>query len=214
MAKKQQSVLQKAYRKFFNEKLRKYNITSQSQIKDERRKKQFFNEVKEDWQKRRRRIKDPEQLKGKYTNKYLLYVKRRFNIPKSKLEAGMICELRYSTIDENKKIKPPKKYLVLILNPNYKKYIHCLRIDHIRPYYLKKLVNEVGLETCDVNKKCEKVNLKQLSLDENDSRRFYYKEIKKHMKQRYEGSYRTFIYTSPRTRIINILNFDFTKFGI
>ena len=77
MAKKQ-SALQKAYSKFFKQKLRKYGVSSPAQIKNSTTKKQFFNEVAEDWQARRRRIRDPEKFKNQYyayyTNKPLIFM--------------------------------------------------------------------------------------------------------------------------------------------
>ncbi len=182
----EQSALQKGYQKFFNEILRKYGVTSQAQIKNSITKKQFFKDLQEGWQKRRRRIKDPEQLKTKFTAQYLKHIKRRFNLPKNDLESGMFCELRYSTINKKTGLKnPPKKYFVLILHPNWKKKMHALRLDFVKPMWTKKLVNEVGLVTCTYNKACVKLNVQQLLLEEKDSKKFYIKELKKNMTKKY-----------------------------
>jgi len=205
---KKQTSLQKAYQKYYKQKLRKWNITTPTAIKDKNRRQKFYNELSEDWQKRRRKIRDPENLKTKYTNQYLRAVKRRFSIGKMKLEAGMVVEIRYVVKGENKKVH---KYMVLILNPNYKKYLHCLRISEIKPVWFKRLVEQVGLESCEALPQCDRLNVQQLALDEKNSRRFYYKHLKKDMHRKYNDSYRTLIINN-QMRAVSLYQFDFSKF--
>jgi hypothetical protein len=207
---KQLSQLQKAYQLFFRQKLLKYHVTSPAKIKDKEKKKEFFNEVKNDWQKRRNRTVDKEKIKGKYYNQYIRCIKRRFNIPKGNLESGMLVELRYYTRNKTtKKPNPVRKYLVLILHPNYKKYIHCLRLDNVKPLFFKRLYEKTGIVTCDYNSKCERLNVKQLLLEQKDAKKFYIKELRPKMKLQFGKSYRTFKYS--QLRISSLYFFDFTK---
>lgn len=210
MAKRKLSPLQEAYQRFFREKLRKYGVDSQAKLSKENKIK-FFNEVQKDWQPRRRRIKDKEQLKhSRYTNQYLRNVTRRFNISKYKIEAGMLLELRYKALNEDTgKLYPPAKYFVLILHPNYKKYTHALRLDFVPPRWTRKLVESVGLKPATALKQHEKLNIRQMALEEGNSRRFYYKELKPHMDNRYKNSYRTF--RLDRFSIVNVYNFNWEK---
>ena len=209
--KKPKSKLQEAYSKFFKEKLKKYHVTSPSQIKDVNKKKQFFNEIKTDWQKRRRKIKDPEKLKSKYTNIYLSHVQQRFAIPRSKLESGMLIELRYHTINKRTgENNPNRKYFILILHPNWHKKMHALRLDFVSPRWTRKLAEDQGLIVCDTYPKTIKLNVKQINLIESESKKFYIKELKPNMIRKYNASYRTF----NLNRIANCMlyNFSFTDF--
>ena len=208
--KKADTALQKAYKKFFTQKLRKFNVSSPANIKDIGLKKQFFNEVKDDWQKRRRKIQDPEKLKSKYTNLYLQKVKRRFNIPKGKIESGMILEVRYNAMGKDGKLKPTKKYLVLVLHPNFMKYMHCLRIDKVKPYYTRLLAEKTGLVPCTYNATCTRLHMQQLLLEKKKSRKFYNEELKKNMSRKYGFSYR--IFRHDRFVITSLMMFDWADF--
>jgi len=208
---KQPTSLQKAYQKYYKQKLRLWNITTPTAIKDKKRRQKFYDELSEDWQKRRRKIRDPEKLKGKYYNQYATKIKRRITTPRIHLESGMLVELRYSTMGKNGILKPPKKYLVLILHPKFRNKIHALRFDFISPLNMKKLIKDVGLVDCDATEKIKKLDIKQLALVESESRRFYHQKLKKIMKTKYNSSYRTFNY-STRTKISNVIKFDFAKF--
>jgi len=204
-----QSPLQKARTKYFNELLKKYRVTSPQQLPVQTRKK-FYKEYQVGWQKRRRRVRDPEKLKSKYTSQYLRAVKRRIYASKGRMEAGMMCEFRYSTVDNKNRKKPPKKYIILILHPNWRKYVHCLRIDYVKPMYMRRLVKELGLETSYSVPKATRLNVKQLKLDEGKSKRFYLKELKPFMLQKWNMSYRTFRW--DRLLSCNLYDFDFEKF--
>lgn len=203
------SVLQEARTKYFNEVLKKYRVTSPQKLNVTKRK-QFYKEYQVGWQKRRLKVKDPEKLQVKYTNQYLKQVKRRMYVSKGKLESGMLCEFRYTTVNEKNQKNPPKKYIVLILHPNWHKYLHCLRIDYVKPMYLRRLIKEVGLIDSTVIPKAQRLNTKQLLLEQTQSRKFYLKKLKPFMQQKWNMSYRTFKW--DRLLYANLYHFDFDNF--
>ena len=54
-------------------------------------------------------------------------------ITKQKLERGMVAKIRYKKVDGE-----ARDYYVFVLQPNFKKYFHCLDLKHIAPPQMVK----------------------------------------------------------------------------
>ena len=75
-------------------------------------------------------------------------IKQRYNYSKSSLEQGMIVEMTYKR--RVKKGDPTrletKKYMVVVLNPVYKGYLHAISLENVSSVQLNNLGNDWGLD--------------------------------------------------------------------
>ena len=75
-------------------------------------------------------------------------IKQRYNYSKSSLEQGMIVEMTYKR--RVKKGDPTrletKKYMVVVLNPDYKGYLHAISLENVSSVQLNNLGNDWGLD--------------------------------------------------------------------
>jgi len=125
-------------------------------------------------------------------------IRKRYNYSKGTLEPGMIIEMTYKR--RAKKGDPTKletkKYMVVVLDPLYKGYLHGISLEEISSGQLNKLGNTWGLD--NVNKGSAVITegiLTGLKIPKvkiaGDSGRFYSAEFAK-TKPPVIDSYRTF----------------------
>jgi len=75
-------------------------------------------------------------------------IKKRYNYSKSSLEQGMIVEMTYKR--RVKKGDPTrletKKYMIVVLNPIYKGYLHGISLENVSSVQLNRLGKDWGLD--------------------------------------------------------------------
>jgi hypothetical protein len=121
-------------------------------------------------------------------------------ISKSKLERGMVAKIRYKKVDGT-----AGDYYVFVLQPNYKKYFHCLDLKHIAPPQMVKLAEDLN-EVISQTPKVKKLDLTKLNLDVT-SKQFYLNEIKN---KKLKTGYRTFVEKNIST--VMVYNYDYGVF--
>jgi len=107
-------------------------------------------------------------------------------IPKTKLERGMVIQIKY------KKDNKSKPYLVFVLQPKWPNTdegkLHGLSLDVIPPNKLLKIA-DIYDEVLSNSKKVRKLDLAKIKINES-SKLFYTSEIKK--EKELKNGYRTF----------------------
>ena len=107
-------------------------------------------------------------------------------IPKTKLERGMVIQIKY------KKDNKSKPYLVFVLQPQWPNTVegklHGLSLDVIPPNKLLKIA-DIYDEVLSNSKKVRKLDLAKIKIDES-SKLFYTSEIK--TEKQLKNGYRTF----------------------
>jgi len=121
-------------------------------------------------------------------------------VTKSKLERGMVAKIRYKKIDGKS-----RDYYVFVLQPEYKKYFHCLDLKHIAPPQMVKLAEDLN-EVVSQTPKVKKLDLTKLNLDVN-SKKFYLNEIRN---KKLKNGYRTLIEKNIST--VTVYNYDYGVF--
>lgn len=148
----------------------------------------------------------PDALKGvSHKQRYLSRVTERYALPAQQLKRGMIVEASY---------KPEggdvKKYVLLILDPNYKNYVHALSLDHVKPEVLDKMARRFGV--IPVNKKIstfKQINVPKLYFNKTPQQ--FYSLIREDLDSpaMYNHSYRTFIL--PKLSGVFVLSYTFSE---
>ena len=76
-------------------------------------------------------------------------IRKRYNYSKGALEKGMVCEMTYKR--RKKKGDPKrlevKRYIIVVLNPLYKGYLHAMSLEHVSAGQLNGLAEEWGLKS-------------------------------------------------------------------
>jgi len=124
-------------------------------------------------------------------NEHRVRIKSQFQLQKSRLEKGMIVRVRYTPITSGKERGPAVEYMLLILNPMFKKKIHALSLDHFGFIRLNELATETGIMYIPSFAKKRKLNLPKLEMKQS-SQRFYTSALKRDMGTKWGDSYRTF----------------------
>jgi len=124
-------------------------------------------------------------------NEHRVRIKSQFQLQKSRLEKGMIVRVRYTPIISGKQRGPAVEYMLLILNPIFKKKIHALSLDNFGFVRLNELATETGIVYIPSFAKKRKLNLPKLEMKQS-SQRFYATSLKRDMSTKWGDSYRTF----------------------
>jgi len=76
-------------------------------------------------------------------------IRKRYNYSKGSLEKGMICEMTYKR--RVKKGDPKrletKKYIVVVLNPNFRGSLHAMSLEDVSSGQLNDLASDWGLKS-------------------------------------------------------------------
>ncbi len=126
-------------------------------------------------------------------------IRKRYNYSKSALEKGMICEMTYKR--RLKKGDPTrletKKYIIVVLNSNFRGALHAMSLEHISSGQLNDLASDWGLKSIGKGPAFAAVGIltglrvPKLTMEES-SGRFYSSTFTKE-KGTIIDSYRTFI---------------------
>lgn len=136
-----------------------------------------------------------------YTTQHRRKMADPTRITKGKLERGMIAKVRYKKQDGES-----KDYFVFVLQPNYKKYFHCLNLEYVPVPEIVKLAGEFK-EILSLTPNIKKLDLSKLSL-EVTSKKFYMNEIKQRPKLK--TGYRTFV--EKQVTQVTVYNYDYGIF--
>lgn len=128
----------------------------------------------------------------KFINQHLLRLSDAQPLKKTYLERGMVVKLRYETV--NGEIND---YLVLVLEPNFKDYFHCLDLNYLRPQIFEQL-SKVFPEVISESARVKKLGLAKLEFNEA-SKGIYTAKIRNKALQ--EG-YRTFIWKNINSAVV------------
>jgi len=124
-------------------------------------------------------------------NEHRVRVRSQIQLQLSKLEKGMIVKARYTPIISGKTRGSAQEYMMLILNPLWKKKVHALSLDNFAHIRLNQLAEDVGLIYIPSFQKKRKLNIPKLEINVS-SQRFYANNLKKEMNTKWGNSYRTF----------------------
>jgi len=124
-------------------------------------------------------------------NEHRVRIKSQFQIQKSRLEKGMVVKCRYNPIVSGTQRGGAEEYMLLILNPIWKKKVHALSLDNFGSIRFNELAEDTGLVYIPSFQKKRKLNLPKLEMRQS-SNRFYYSKLKKEMSTKWGDSYRTF----------------------
>jgi len=92
-------------------------------------------------------------------------------ISKSQLEPGMVAKLKYTKLDGS-----TRDFYVFVLNPKYKKHLHCLDLKHVNPPQMVSFAKNLD-EVFSNTPKIKRLNLTKMQLDE-DANKFYISNVK------------------------------------
>jgi hypothetical protein len=132
-----------------------------------------------------------------FINQHLQRLSDATPLAKSYLQRGMVAKVQYEKINGELNY-----YWVLVLEPNFKLYFHCLDLNHIRPQIFERLSKDFP-EVISENKKIKRLELAKLQFNEN-SRGVYTAKIKNKLLQ--EG-YRTFLWKNIRA--VTVFNYKY-----
>ena len=113
-------------------------------------------------------------------------------LAKSYLQRGMVAKVQYEKVNGELNY-----YWVLVLEPNFKLYFHCLDLNHIKPQIFERLSKDFP-EVISENKKIKRLELSKLEFNEA-SKGIYTAKIKNKLLQ--EG-YRTFIWKNIKSAVV------------
>ena len=126
-------------------------------------------------------------------------IRKRYNYSKGSLEKGMICEMTYKR--RAKKGDPKrletKKYMIVVLNSNFRGALHAMSLEHVSSGQLNDLASDWGLKSIGKGPAFAAVGIltglrvPKLTMEES-SGRFYSSTFTKE-KGTIIDSYRTFI---------------------
>jgi len=152
---------------------------------------------------------------SKYFSYYKGRIDKAFTIVKSKVHAGYICETYYKKTDkiktnESKKtvLTTPKKYIILVLHPNYHGYMHCIKLTNVRPSYFRSWIKKVGLVMEQGRKYLMiKFDFPKVKMSEAEAKSFYNSKIRPFTHTTFEDAYRTF--KVDRITAMKLIDFKF-----
>lgn len=124
-------------------------------------------------------------------NEHRVRVRSQIQLPLSRLEKGMIVRARYNPVITGKQRGTTKEYMILVLNPLWKKKVHALSLDSFSSVRLNQLAENVGLVYIPSFQKKRKLDIPKLEMNVS-SQRFYASNLKKDMNTKWGNSYRTF----------------------
>ena len=78
-------------------------------------------------------------------NEHRVRINSQVQVSKSRIEKGMILRIRYSPILSGKTRDSAREYMILVLNPFFKKKVHALTLDNFSNVRLNQLAEDVGL---------------------------------------------------------------------
>lgn len=110
---------------------------------------------------------------------------------KSNLEPGDVAQFNYK--GEYAHLVRP---IVLVLNPNWKGYLHAITINYIPRDVLNLLHKQIRDTASDVAARLMRLRLPRLKANISDPERFYYTKLKKFIPRYFENAespYRTYI---------------------
>jgi len=139
-------------------------------------------------------------IRQDYTQKHNRNILREESTSHSKIRHGNIARFRYK--GEYARVERP---LVLILNPDWKGYLHAISIDAISEDLLEVLFNLIREKDSEKIERLKKLRLPLLRADIGDPLLFYNNTIKRLIKTHQYTSYRTY----KRSGITNIRIIDY-----
>ena len=125
----------------------------------------------------------------------------------AQIEPGMIISAVYKKQGRGKEKGGAKKYIFLVLNPNYLRVMHALSLDLIPLTAFNLFAGGQGIEYSE-KYRAKKVKLRKLVVGQNP-KQFYSSAIKKIAKTRLGDSYRTL--NIQNFNSIRVVNYEFSK---
>jgi hypothetical protein len=137
-----------------------------------------------------------------FYNQHLTFKQSSVIIPKAQLQKGMVIQTMYK--NQKDKLNP---YMLLVLNPDFKRKIHVLSLNKISNYRFNELAKDTGIKIIPKFKKRGLI-IPKLIMSES-SNRFYYGMLAPRMKKTYNNSYRTLFINSMQ--LVQIIDYAFDK---
>jgi len=131
-------------------------------------------------------------VKKLFINQHLRRLSDEQPLNKMYLERGMVAKLQYEKVNGELNY-----YWVLVLEPRFKNYFHCLDLNYLRPQIFETLSKEFP-EVISESSRVKKLGLAKLEYNE-PSKGLYTAKIRNKLLQ--EG-YRTFIWKNIRSAIV------------
>ena len=128
----------------------------------------------------------------KFINQHLLRLSDAQPLNKMYLERGMVARVEYVTVSGEKNY-----YWVLVLEPKFKNYFHCLDLNYLKPQMIETLSKEFP-EIISESARVKKLQLAKLEFNEA-SKGIYTAKIRNKLLQ--EG-YRTFIWRNIKSAVV------------
>ena len=128
----------------------------------------------------------------KFINQHLRRLSDAQPLNKMYLERGMVAKLQYEKVNGELNY-----YWVLVLEPRFKNYFHCLDLNYLKPQMIETLSKEFP-EIISESARVKKLGLAKLEFNEA-SKGIYTAKIKNKLLQ--EG-YRTFIWKNIKSAIV------------
>ena len=125
----------------------------------------------------------------------------------AQLEPGMIISAVYKKQPRGKEKGGAKKYILLVLNPNFRRVMHALSLDLIPLNAFNLFAGGQGIEYTEAYKS-KKVKLRKLIVGQNP-KQFYAAAIRKIAKTRLGDSYRTL--NIGNFNSLRVVNYEFSK---
>ena len=130
-------------------------------------------------------------------NQHRTRIRKSYKYSKGAIEKGMICEMSYQrrVVKGESKLEL-KKYIIVILNPNFKGYLHAMSLEEVSSSQLNSLATTWGLQSIGkghaiaVDGVLTGLRIPKLTMNEG-SGRFYSSQFSK-LKGTMVDSYRTF----------------------
>ena len=130
-------------------------------------------------------------------NQHRTRIRKNYKYSKGALEKGMICEMSYHRRSVKGKSKLElKKYIVIVLNPNFNGFMHAMSLDEVSSSQLNNLATTWGLQSIGKGQAVSLhgvltgLRIPKLTMNES-SGRFYSSKFSK-LKGEVLDSYRTF----------------------
>lgn len=131
-------------------------------------------------------------VKKLFINQHLRRLSDAQPLNKMYLERGMVAKLQYEKVNGELNY-----YWVLVLEPRFKNYFHCLDLNYLKPQMIETLSKEFP-EIISESARVKKLQLAKLEFNEA-SKGIYTAKIKNKLLQ--EG-YRTFIWKNIKSAIV------------
>ena len=131
-------------------------------------------------------------VKKLFINQHLHRLSDAQPLNKMYLERGMVAKLQYEKVNGELNY-----YWVLVLEPRFKNYFHCLDLNYLKPQMIETLSKEFP-EIISESARVKKLQLAKLEFNEA-SKGIYTAKIKNKLLQ--EG-YRTFIWKNIKSAVV------------